>query len=145
MQAAAHVAEQAGEKADHGPRHAGHLDQQAEEHEERHGQQDQMAHAFVHATNDDRIGRVRRQRQISDGGKTEGKGDRHRRQHHGADDDHEEDQQVEIAERFQYRRDEDERGDDAGDERPSREQAAQARDAGEPQDRRDQHQSDANG
>ncbi len=32
MQAAAHMAEQAGQKRHHGARHAGHLDQQAEKH-----------------------------------------------------------------------------------------------------------------
>src|ERR1700742_1094346 len=39
----------AAEKAHRGPRHAGHLDQKPEEDEQRHRQQDQVAHALVHA------------------------------------------------------------------------------------------------
>ena len=42
------MTEQAREKADHGTRHAGHFDEKAEEHEQRHGQQDDVAHAFIH-------------------------------------------------------------------------------------------------
>ena len=56
MQAAAHVAEQAGQEAYHGAGHAGHLDQEAEEHEQRHREQDQVAHALVHAPDHDHSG-----------------------------------------------------------------------------------------
>ena len=41
--------EQAGQERHHGARHAGHFDQQAEKDEERHRQQNEMAHALVHA------------------------------------------------------------------------------------------------
>ena len=37
----------AGQEIHHRPRHAGHLDQQAEKHEQRHCQQDQVRHALV--------------------------------------------------------------------------------------------------
>ena len=56
METAAYMAEQAGEKADHGTRHAGHLDQEAEEHEQRHREQDEVAHALVHAPDHDHLG-----------------------------------------------------------------------------------------
>ena len=77
MQAAADMAEQAGQKRHHGARHAGHLDQQAEEHEQRHRQQDQMAHALVHAADQHHQRRPRRQREIAEDRQPKAEGDRH--------------------------------------------------------------------
>ena len=66
MQAAADMAEQARQKRHHGARHAGHLDQQPKEHEQRHRQQDEVAHALVHAADQHHQRRARRQRQIAE-------------------------------------------------------------------------------
>ena len=63
-----------------------------------------MAHALVHATDHDDVRRAGRERDVTDGGKAEREGDRHRRENHCADEEHEEDQQVEIAQRLQCRR-----------------------------------------
>ena len=53
---AADMPEQAGQEPDHRARHPRHLDQQAQQHEQRYGKQDQMAHAFVHAPDNDDVG-----------------------------------------------------------------------------------------
>ena len=103
LQAATDVTEQAGEEADHGARHAGHLDQQAEEDEQRHRQQDEMAHAFVHSADHDSRRRRRRQRDVGEGRQAERKCDRHCREHHHRHQSDEEDQKVDVAERDQNR------------------------------------------
>ena len=63
-----------------------------------------MAHAFIHAPDDDRHRRSRRERDVAERGQTEREGDRHRRKDHDRDEAHEEDQQIEVAERTQHRR-----------------------------------------
>ena len=69
--------EQAREEADHRPGHTRHLDQQAEEHEERHRKENEMAHAFIHAADDDYVRRTAWSAQIADCGKAKCEGDRH--------------------------------------------------------------------
>src|ERR1700736_3689140 len=69
-------------KADHSARHAGHLDQEAEEYEQRHRQEDQMAHALIHASNHHGRGCARCQRDIGEGRKSKGKRDWHRSENH---------------------------------------------------------------
>ena len=49
MQPAADMANEIGQEANQGAGHAGHFDEKAEEHEQRNGEQNQVAHAFVHA------------------------------------------------------------------------------------------------
>ena len=56
-----------GEKADHGARHAGDLDQEAEEHEQRHRQQDDVRHALVHPAHHDGQRRAGGERQEGEG------------------------------------------------------------------------------
>ena len=117
LQATAHVAEQAGEEADHGARHAGHLDQQAEEDEQRHRQQDEMAHAFIHAPNHDRRWCAGGQGDVGKGRKTEGECDRHGGKNHDRNQSDEEDQEIDIAERDQDRAQRIEHRADPNDER----------------------------
>ena len=76
-EAAADMAEQAGQERHHRPRHAGHLDQQAEEDEQRHGEQDEVRHALVHAADHDHQRRAGGQRQIAEGREPERERDRH--------------------------------------------------------------------
>ena len=115
LQAAAHVPQQARQEGDHGARHPGHFDQQAEEDEERHREQDEMAHALVHAPDQDHQRRLRRQREIAEDRQAERKGDRHAREHGGGDDADEEDQEVEVAEPVEQRLAEPEQRDETGD------------------------------
>ena len=86
VQPAADMAQQAGQERHHGARHAGHLDEQAEEHEQRHRQQDEVAHALVHAANQHHQRRVRRQRQIAVGRKPKSERDRNAGEHAKAGD-----------------------------------------------------------
>ena len=97
------MAQQRGEERHHRLRHPGHLDQQAEEHEQRHGEQDQMRHALVETAHEQQHGHVRGQHHVGEGGDREGDGDRHPRQHRQADDDHEEDHQVGVAQMLHVR------------------------------------------
>ena len=108
------MAEQACQKGDHGARHAGHLDEQAEKDEQRHGQQDEMAHALVHAPDQDHERRMRRQRQVAEDGKAEREGDRHAGKDGGGHDADEEDQQIEVAELEEQRCGEPEQRDENG-------------------------------
>jgi hypothetical protein len=101
MQPAADMAEQAGQKADHRPRHPSHLDQQAEKDEQRYRQQDQMAHAFVHAADQHHQRRVCGQRQIAEDRKPESEADWNTGKHAATGEPDKEDDQVEIAERPQ--------------------------------------------
>ena len=73
--------EQARQELHHGPRHAGHLDQQAQEHEQRHRQQNEMTHALVHAADQHHQRRACRQRQIAIGRKPEPERNRHAGEH----------------------------------------------------------------
>ena len=47
MQSSAHVTEEIGQKSHHHGGHAGHLDQQAEEHEQRDREQDEVRHSGI--------------------------------------------------------------------------------------------------
>ena len=101
MQTAADMAEQAGQERHHRARHAGHFDQQPQEHEQRHRQQDQMAHALVHAADQHHQRRMRGQRQIAEDRQTKSEGDRHAGKHAKAGDADKEDDEIDIAERPQ--------------------------------------------
>jgi hypothetical protein len=92
------VPQQVGEEADHGPRDAGHLDQQAEQHEQRHGEKDQMAHALVHAADHDERGRVGGQRDVAERRESERERDRYTEQHEHRNTHHEKHEQVPVAE-----------------------------------------------
>ena len=115
MQPAADMAEQARQERHHGARHAGHLDQEAEEHEQRHRQQDEVAHALVHAADQHHQRRARGQRQIAVGRKPEPERDRHAGEHAEAGHADKEDDQVEIAERLQRAPEQPEHRDDQRD------------------------------
>ena len=84
-------------------RHAGHFDEQAEKDEERHREQNEMAHALVHAADQHHQRRMRRQRQIAEDREPEGKGDRHAGKYGGGDNADEKDQEIEIAEPQKHR------------------------------------------
>ena len=114
MQTAADMAQQARQERDHGARHAGHLDEQAEKHEQRHRQQDEMAHAFIHAADQHHQRRMRRQSEIAEHRKAEGEGDRHAGEHRGRDNADKKDQKIEIAELAEQRRGQPEHGDKNG-------------------------------
>ena len=99
VQAAADMAEQACQKRHHGARHAGHLDQQAKEHEQRHRQQDQVAHALVHAADQHHQRRVRRQCEVSEHGEPEAEGNGNAGKDAETGDADKEDDEVDVAER----------------------------------------------
>ncbi|MFK4496388.1 hypothetical protein ABIF86_000679 [Bradyrhizobium japonicum] len=107
------------------------------------GKQDQVAHALVHSSDHHDVGRAGCQGEIADRGEAKCKRDRHGRKDHRADHENEEDQKIQIAKCLQDRRQQNERSDDACDDRQGGQQAAQARDADEPEDGCDQHQPDA--
>ena len=123
MQPAADMAEQARQERHHGARHAGHLDQEAQEHEQRHRQQDQVAHALIHAADQHHQRRIRGQRQIAVGRKPKPERNGNAGEHAEAGHADKEDDQVEIAERLQrafqqpeYRDDQRDRQDGAKDD-----------------------------
>ncbi len=101
MQAAADMSEQARQERHHRPRHAGHLDQKAQEHEQRHRQQDQMAHALVHAADQHHQGRARRQREIAENRQSKPESDRYPGEHAEPSHADKEDHQIDVAERTQ--------------------------------------------
>ena len=74
-----------------------------QEHEQRHRQQNEVAHALVHAADQHHQRRVRGQRQIAVGRQPEPEGDRHAGEDAEACDADKEDDQVDIAERTQPR------------------------------------------
>ena len=80
------MANQTGQKIDHRARHAGHLDQHAEEDEQRHREQDKVGHALVDAPDDGGHRNQRGDRQIAVGRQAEGEGDRHAGEHAQRDD-----------------------------------------------------------
>ncbi len=86
LQAAADVAEQVGEEGDHHARHARDLDQQAEQDEERDGEQDQAAHPLLDAARDDGERSGRGAQEVSDGREREAERDGHAGQHEGANE-----------------------------------------------------------
>ena len=110
------MAEQRGQEAHHGAGHAGHLDQKPQEHEQRHREQDEVAHALVHAPDHHHLRRCGGERDIAEGGKAEGEGDRHGGEYHRPDEAHEEDEQVEVAQRLQHGRKQDKYADNGHDQ-----------------------------
>ena len=82
---ATNMTEQRCEKTHHRPRHACHVDQDAEKDEQGDGQQQQMRHALIHATDDHAEWRSSRQRDISGGGNAEGESNRDARRHSHTD------------------------------------------------------------
>ena len=143
MQAAADMAEQARQKRHHGARHAGHLDQQPEEHEQRHRQQDQVAHALVHAADQHHQRRMRGQRQIAEDRKPEAEGDRHAGEDAEAGDADKEDDQIEIAERTQPRLRQPEHRNQHRDRQHRAEHDPDIAGPRQPQQRKQRHQADA--
>ena len=49
-----------------------------------------MTHALVHASDHDDVRSAGRESEVADRGEAESKGDRHRREYHCADEEHEE-------------------------------------------------------
>jgi len=143
VKTAAHMAEQAGQERHHRARHAGHLDQQSQEDEQRHGQQDQVAHALVHAADQHHQRRPRGQRQISEDRKPERKGNRHAREYAKADHADEENDQVEVAERTQPGRCQPEQRNQQRDRKRGSQHYGDIADAQQPQHGKDRHQADA--
>ena len=139
------MAEQTGEEGDHRPGHAGHLDQQAEEHEQRHRQQDQVRHALVDAPDDDHQRRAGGQRQIAEDAQAEGEGDRDAGEDAAGRDADEEDQQVRPAQVFEQRGGEPEGADDGDDDGRGRDQFPAAACLRQAQRRERRHQPDARG
>ena len=101
MQSAANMAQQASQKRHHGPGHAGHFDQKAEKHKQRHREQNEVAHALVHTADQHHQRCPRRQSEISENGQSETEGDRHAGEDTEAGHADKEDDQVEIAKRTQ--------------------------------------------
>ena len=134
------MAEQARQERHHGARHPGHLDQQAEEHEQRHREQNEMAHALVHAPDQDQKRRLRGQRQIAEDRQPERKRDRHAGEHGRGDDADEKDQQVEVAEPVEGGRGEPEQRDQSGGGAERDKNVPRRACLGEPQRREYRHQ-----
>ena len=86
-----------GQEADQRSSHAGHLDQQPKEYEQRHGEQDEVGHSLVHPT--DHHGQRRRggEREIADGTEAKGHRDGNSGEHAARYDTDEEDQEIEPA------------------------------------------------
>ena len=103
-----------------------------------------MAHALVHAPDHDNIRRAGRERDVAEGGEPEREGDRHGGEHHRPDQADEEDQQVEISQGPQHGRKQDKHADYGHDERHTAGYVPPVTDARQPQQRDEQHKSDAN-
>ncbi len=142
MQPAADMAQQARQERHHGARHAGHLDQQAQEDEQRHGQQDQVAHALVHAADQHHQRRARGQRQIAVGRKPEPERNRNARKDAEAGDADKEDDQIEIAERLQRAPEQPKYRDDKRDRQDRSHHGPSIARPGEPQEGKQRHQRD---
>ena len=95
------MTQQTGQKLHHGACHAGHFQQQAQENKGGDGQQHQVRHALVHATNQGHDGNAGGQGQIAQGSQCKGEGDRHTAQYANAHNQHKENQQVDIAQSLQ--------------------------------------------
>ncbi|KAG0767507.1 hypothetical protein G6F22_017644 [Rhizopus arrhizus] len=93
----------AGQELDHGARHARHLDQRAQEDEERHRQQHQVRHAFVQPPDHDLHRRIGGLRQIRKRRQRELERDGHAREHGGGHDADEKDHQVDLAQPLEER------------------------------------------
>ena len=143
MQPAADMAQQARQERHHGARHAGHLDQEAQEHEQRHRQQDQVAHALVHAADQHHQRRARGQRQIAVGRKPEPERNRHAGKDAEAGDADKEDDQIEIAERLQRAPEQPEDRDDERDRQDRSQHGPDIARSGQPQEGKQRHQRDA--
>ena len=135
------MAEQRGEELDHRLGHAGHLDQGAEEDEQRHGEQDEMAHALVETPDHDQHRGRGGEREIAEGGEREGKRDRHAGKDVERDDPDEEHDQV--AERLQHRSGQPEQADQQRGQGGGGEHRLPGAEADEAQERDDEHQADA--
>jgi len=109
------MANEIGQEANQGAGHAGHFDEKAEEHEQRNGEQNQVAHAFVHAADQHRQWGVGRQGEIAKNCKPEGECDRYAGEHRRRDHTDKENQQVEIAQAMKQRGAQPEQRDHDGD------------------------------
>ena len=140
VQAAGHVPQHACEERDHGTCHPGHLDQQAEKDEERHREQDEVAHPLVHASDENHQRRLRGQRKIAEDRKPECKRDRHACEDGRGDDAHEKDQQVEVAELPEHGCPEPEQDDETGDGAERKSEQLRRAYLCKPQQCKDRHQ-----
>ena len=138
------MADQAREKGHHRARHAGHLNEQAQKNEERHGEQDDVAHALVHPPDDHQRRRARRERDIPKRRQREGEADRRAAEHLRDDENQEKDNQIEIAEGFEPRSVCREQGDDCAHQREGDRRVARRARADQPRDREYRHKAKAN-
>ena len=137
------MAQQAGQEVHHRPRHAGHLDEEPKEHEQRHGQQDQVRHALVHAADDHRQRRRRREREVAECAQPEREGDGNAGKDATCRDTDEEDEQVEPAEPLKQRTGKPEDEDEARHQGQRREPLPGRRFAQQPQHGECRHQDKA--
>ena len=143
MQPAADMAQQACQKRHHGARHARHLDQQTEKYKQRHRQQDQVAHALVHAADQHHQRRARGQRQIAIGRKPEPERNRNTGKDAEAGDADKEDDQIEITERLQRAPEQPEDCDDKCDREDRSQHGPEIARSGQPQEGKQRHQRNA--
>ncbi|MND31895.1 hypothetical protein D3C80_224580 [compost metagenome] len=102
--AGADMAEHRGQELDDRLAHAGGIEHTAQQHENRHRQQNDARHALIH-TPDHHDGRnPGGEGQVGEGSKTEAEGDRHAQHQKHGHEQAEEDRQIEIAEGFEHRR-----------------------------------------
>src|ERR1700722_18693810 len=143
MQPAPDMAEQARQECHHGARHPGHLDQQAQKDEQRHRQQDQMAHALVHAADQHHQWRTRGQRQIAEDRQAKSERDRHSRKYAETGNADKEDDQIDVAERTQPWLRQPENPDQRRDRERRQCYSLEIAPACQPQQRKQRHQADA--
>ena len=109
------MTDEVSQKTHQGAGHTRHFDEKAEKHEQRNGEQNQVAHALVHAADQHRQRGVGGQSEIAENRKAEGKCDRHARKHRRRDHTDKENQQVEIPQAVKQRGAQPEQRDHDGD------------------------------
>ena len=105
--------QQAGQKGNHGARHASHLNQQTQKYEQWHGQQNKVRHAFIHPAHDCWQGRSGCQRQIAEGSQAESKRNRNTGKDTATGHPNKENQQIQSTQIFKQRRSKPEGNTDA--------------------------------
>ena len=111
-----HVAEQRREEVDDGLAHAGGVEHAAEQHEDRHRQQDDARHALVHAADHHEDRHMGGEGEEAHRADAEAERDRHTDDEADDDEADEEDQDVDVAEARQRRRQQPERAGGRGDQ-----------------------------
>jgi hypothetical protein len=137
------MAEQRGQHLDDRPAHAGRIEHAAEQHEDRHRQQDDARHALVHAADHHEHGYGGGKRQESQRPEAETEGDRHAENQEQRDETDEEDRDVPVADLLQARPDEPEQRSHGGDDHNGHRYLPEGRSLQRVDDREDQHQPDA--